>query len=373
MKVTVLTDALDSAGLPAYGPDVTVGKDRAAVRDALGGIPSPLRDVWLCASVTTASEAGFFTVDRRMVSVETKRALEGVPSLEFRQGLVTDLRVMGGDLPVPDHGGKPFSVAVETAFGEVVAADAVVLAVGLGIGGRVRVGADVLRGERYRGTTPGDGLGAALERLGARFEEIALEVGPRVGVRGVGDLNGWVGDCCGFAASATVVGAVPLGRVLEGVHSAGRASGIEWPAEYPRAPHWSEGLRAKSMAVVGCEDGEWAPWLSPDGAATGEFHVCPAGPGRPGAPEKRRGEYGVVGAEVIASRLPETVTGLRIVSVSGSGRLESAEGAALPMWAAGRAGGARSYLESLESGVRVAHAVVAAFCEVRREGSGFGQ
>ena len=56
-------------------------------------LPLPLRRAWLSSAAVPESGVPVLVVDRRAVSIETKRALERTPGLKFRQGLVTDLRV----------------------------------------------------------------------------------------------------------------------------------------------------------------------------------------------------------------------------------------------------------------------------------------
>ena len=71
---------------------------------------------------------------------------------------------------------------METIFGEIVQADAVVVAVGLSMGGRISVGRDEMRGGRY-GEPDSEGLRSAIERLGLEFQKSVLEVGPRISAR----------------------------------------------------------------------------------------------------------------------------------------------------------------------------------------------
>ncbi|MBN1320190.1 MAG: FAD-dependent oxidoreductase [Thermoleophilia bacterium] len=377
-KVTVVSSALDSIGLPGYGPDVSAGSDRAAIAEVLGAIPPPLRGVWLSAATTPDCESGLFAVDRRMVSIETKRALEQIPLLEFRQGLVTDLRIVD-DASVPGGWCDVASrrVAVETVFGEVMEADAVVIAVGLGLGGRVYVGEDVMPGGRY-GETGADGLLRALECMGANLEEVRLEVGPRfggswpAGVDRRGDypcgdeVSGRVAevfrDADGNPVDAdelagSLVRALPLRGVLKATASLGCVTGGGWPTEYPAAPHWTDGLRTKTMVVMGSSARGPAPLISPDGAATGEVHVDPVASGGYDATGRTSGREGGERESAIASRLGHRVIGQRISSISEFGRLTLTTTPLLPVWVAGRAGGAGEYVQSLRSGVRVARDV----------------
>lgn len=208
VQVTVVSSALDSVGLPAYGPDVLGGSDGwEDMLSTLAALPPALRDVWLDAGMVvrpsdedvrfagiegphTGASCGlenlpaWLNVDRRMVSVETKRALEKIPGLEFRQGLVRDVRLRepaGGGSGVGPGDSRPRPpkwVAVETVFGEVLESEVLVIAVGLSMGGQVAVGDDRLPGGRY-GEMPSGGMREALERFGVEFDEVTLEVGPR--------------------------------------------------------------------------------------------------------------------------------------------------------------------------------------------------
>lgn len=225
VSVTVFNSSLDAVNQPAYGPLVEVktgGWGRVAA--TLGSLPSPLREVWAnCALAATSGlettglgaieeGPGFFCVDARRLSVESKRVLERMPGLEFRQGLIVDLRVerRGGESVSAGRRGRDrtargrdssetlnheWAVVVETAFGEVVSADIAVIAVGLNLGGRVELGEVVLPGGRY-GETPGEGVMTALERLGAVLEEVSSYVGPRIS-GALGPRSSW---SCGMEA-----------------------------------------------------------------------------------------------------------------------------------------------------------------------------
>jgi len=376
MKVTVVSSALDCIGLPGYGPNVIAGGNRAAITEALATIPLPLREIWLTAAVTPDCESGFFAVDRRMVSIETKRALEQIPLLGFRQGVVTDLRIAdnnGGSKGGPGAAGA--RVIVETAFGEVMEADAVVVAVGLGLGGTVHVGEDVLSGGRY-GETGADGLRKALERMGASFEEARLEVGPRLGGKRPTAASQWGAgrdvdsgsDPVGGVSSAR---ARPLREALGATAFPDRVASVEWPAAYPAAPHWMDELWAESMVFVspgqvlpgpgecvpGPGEGKPTPVISPDGVATGELYVDPLAARDHTAAEMLSSYESGGGGGLIASRLGHCVIGKRITNVSSHGRLVPPTATGPSVWIVGRAGGAGDYLESLRSGVRAARDV----------------
>ena len=108
----------------------------------------------------------------------TKRALEWLPGLEFRQGLVNDVRMRakehvrgcgGSGEEEPGGGVGRTRVTVETVFGEMFEADTVVLAVGLGLGGRVESARarclEVVRGDQVQRTV---GAMEGWERASAR-------------------------------------------------------------------------------------------------------------------------------------------------------------------------------------------------------------
>ena len=185
--MTLLNSAMDRVGLPGYGPEIVAGPNGwLEIGETMALLPRALRQAWLTSAAVPASGIPVLIVDRRAVSIETKRALERIPRLEFRQGLVTDLRIECGRQHDQDPrsdlepgGSRAADVEwtgraeVETVFGEVFEADAVILSVGLGLGGRISAGADLLRAGRY-GETPADGLKRALEALGASFTEVSL-------------------------------------------------------------------------------------------------------------------------------------------------------------------------------------------------------
>ena len=401
VPVLVMSSALDTLGQPSFGPDVAappVGWD--GVREVLEALPRPLRDVWLASA--TASDEGwpFFAVDRRMLSVETKRALERMDGLQFRQGLAVDLRVRSEGEACGDHEGSAGAegegrrrLVVETAFGEALEADVVVLAVGLGLGGVVRVGDDALPGGRY-GEGAASGLRDAVERLGVEWKEMRGEVGPRYAGRGRGgrDLGvepvaDRVSEEHGAGESreevpdrGDVVGGLlrlgegrPLAEVLGrcpressarkevDLHGVADVASPSWPADYPAAPHWDESLRSRLFGWR--DDGENAkdtgggegggegvrrlPRLAPDGAATGEVYF---GSGVDGVEELTAGR--------VASRLGQEIAGLAVDGLGPRGRLRGNRGGGLSIWVVGRAGGACDYLESLASGVRAAEEIV---------------
>ena len=94
-EVLVVSSALDVVGLPGYGPEVVSGDSGwAGLAETFGSLPTPLRAAWLCNARVPASGDAILFIDRRAVSVETKRALESMPGIEFRQALITDIRLV---------------------------------------------------------------------------------------------------------------------------------------------------------------------------------------------------------------------------------------------------------------------------------------
>jgi len=393
LRVTLMNSAMDRVGLPAYGPDL-IGEDGGwrQAADALRGLPLPLRGVWLEAATMPASGEAVLNIDRRKISVETKRALECIPGLEFRQGFVTDVRLVtrghasqeasenartksdgsvpgqardrqaqGGQGAGQQAKGPNRRVQVETIFGEVFEADVVVVAVGLSLGGRINAGTDVVHGGRY-GEPASEGLRTALQALGAEFRETALEVGPRASVRSAtaqGSLTG--ADSRGSRENR---GQSRAGGPCEEplLPAAPEPTPDRWPAGYPPAPQWQADLRVDRMVMASStiERGEARrlPALSPDGAATSEVYL------RPGSVFVDE-MAAVAGDKVgpIASRVPLTVTGLTVEGVSDTGRMWCG-GEPRPVWVVGRSAGARDYAASLSSGVRAARDIAQSLGEL---------
>jgi hypothetical protein len=385
--VTIMNSALDVVGLPSFGPDVCVGEDSIArALSVFDELPALLREVWVDACVVPEEGPGRVAVDRRRVSIETKRALEGMPGLRFRQGLVVDLEVVPGRKRPRDDGG-PGSVAatgqasdrgharLTTAFGETVDADAVILAPGLSLGGRVAMGGYELPGGRY-GETPPDGLYEALTRLGAELEPVGADVGSRYGRAGlcavgmvqpdgVTDLaharESIQGTPARPIALRRVVGRERLAEVTGGGGARNSEVGSEnaaptWSDEYPPSPYWSAKVHSQPFWLGPTESGEmgatmdpsgrgWAIW--PDGLATGEAYVAPGGDGPTEALNV-----------LTPSRIGHSVRGWTISSLERDGRLSRATAEPVDVWVAGRAAGCRDYLESLRSGTTVGKAVV---------------
>jgi len=300
--------ALDSLGEPRFGPVVAGGADEAVASGWLEGLPGRLGEAWLSAAMAS-KDGSIVVVDRRLVGLRTKHVLEQMEGLELRQGLVVDLAYAKPD----SVGGEAAreTTRVETAFGESLVADAVVVAVGLGLG----------ESSEGRWVSLSGGLRESLVSLGAELSVVSAEVGPSFG--GEADFDD--------------TEKLPVKRVRKG------AGG--WGEGGPASPYDVAGLwRAEVLVGRGEAEGE-AILVAPDGVATGEVALTP---GRVLAGQRR----------MSASRGGHTVRGLAVANVDGLGRLSVA--GAPPVWVTGRAGGSDGYVKSLLSGVRTAQAVAEA-------------
>ncbi|MFH0917421.1 MAG: FAD-dependent oxidoreductase [bacterium] len=398
-RVTALNSALDAVGLPGYGPDLPAGAGGwAEIGETMASLPVALRGAWLNAASVPENGAPLLIVDRRAVSIETKRALERIPGLQFRQGLVTDIRVVPAESQLSRDPARG-RLEVETVFGEVIEADAVVVAVGLGLGGHVTVGADVLPGGRY-GEIPADGLRKALGAMGVTFREVTMEVGARFSSHSCALPEALAGSRSGHVARATV----PVRGILEesgGKWPVGRRSELErvrqvlwrdhdsddidgsadvetdpgnpWPEGYPPAAHWTEGLRIDEVVLDERVHGATVPLLSPDGVATAELHLSPEGAHITGLQIEGPGGSSVDG-RIPASRRGYTVHALVVTGLDPGGRLAVDSHTRPRIWVTGRAAGADGYLESLRSGARVAEEVARELAEggSRSPGGCFG-
>ena len=294
LHVILMNSAMDRVGLPAYGPDLVGPKGGwREAGEVFRGLPLPLRNVWARAATMPASGEAVLNIDRRKISIETKRALEGIRGLEFRQGFVIDLRLVAGGDDRQQGGPEDAGIAhnrsvtertqdrrveVETLFGEILGADALVVAVGLSFGVRVNSETGAVRGGRY-GEPVSEGLRAALETLGAEFGETSLEVGPRVSARTAAE-RGWLAGSGSAGAGIPTPSEDLLLPVLPDPPS------DSWPAGYPPAPHWQVDLRVNRMVMTwgttGREEGGRTPRSPPTGRRPPRC-IC-----RPGASSRTR-------------------------------------------------------------------------------------
>jgi hypothetical protein len=371
VDVTLVSSALDLVGLASYGPELWVGSDSIErCMEALNELPSVLRDAWVDACVVPKGTPSCVVVDRRRLSVETKRALEGFGGLKFRQGLVVELRVGGGrrglasDAVARGRAARGECLELETAFGEVFPADAVLLATGLSLGGRVVVGEQEMMGGRY-GETPSDRLMESLTALGAEWAEATQFVGARRGAvaQYAEEMEALRDVSPRKSASAWAVSAdaIPLRSALSrsgeqerarSCDSRRSASGAEsmWSAGLPPSPYFGvvEGrARFERHADSGRAATEGAWGAVPDGLATGEAYLVPGVSGGVGL-------FGD-GAE---TRLAQSVRGLALRNVDSRGRFVGSGVGQGRVWVAGRAAGAAGYVESLRSGVTVGRLIV---------------
>lgn len=312
VAVTLVGSALDVIGLPGYGPDVWITDP-----DWWARVPRCLSDVWERGAYTPDDGTPLLVIDRRAVSLETKRLLESLALVDLRQGLVVDV------VPGRDHPG----VEVHTAFGDIVEGAACVLAVGLGLGGRVTEGERQLSGARY-GEVAADALYEALGARGVRFREVEREVGERSVRRGsAGVISGCVPAGSRVVPLLRAAVPTPLETGLPGERLV--LSPGPYDVDMP-------GVAVAEMCSSG-RLGEPVAGMFPDGAATGEWYRSP---GYEGCPDSR-------GQTV---RLAHRVSGQVIVSADANGLLEGHEST----WVVGQAAGAGTYLDSLASGARVA-------------------
>lgn len=380
VSVTLLNPALDHVCEPSFGPGLSdAGAAGERVARVLESAPEGLREAWRAAMLSTA-DGSVSVVDRRLTSVRTKQALERMEGLELRQGLVVGLEVSGaslgsclqgevgdGDMAVADMrsgvasraGGTAWGVKVQTVFGEEVEADAVVVAVGLGLGGSVTVG-DVEMAAGQYGQPAAEGLESCLRALGAEMNEASVDVGPCVGTAGIGLGEGAVKrweKASRRRGSRSGPGwhldTIEMERVGRG-DSPGSCEGP--PSPYDEAELWTR------RALVGRQNGDGVvAVILPDGVATGEVAVAPErlgvslGEGLSRCEEGDR-EGASSDAETI-SRPGQTVRGLVVSNMEKNGRLRGRSGEPLPVWVTGRTAGAHDYLESLETGLRTGEAV----------------
>jgi hypothetical protein len=360
-KVVVLSSALDSVSQPSLGPDlVPFGADARELWTVMDSLAPSLRKAWVAAATKGQNERTGIAIDRRVLSIEAKRGLVAIPGLELRQGLVVSVATGGrGSEESPSaarrapRGRHLQPLIVETAFGEIIEGNAVVLAVGLALGGLVHTGDEVREGGRY-GETPAPGLRESIERLGAEWRRVGTGVGARY--RGQDFHRSRSSQIC-------------RGMALEAMDE---DAGF-WPVDFPPAPHWDERLRQRDFAWLlddGADNESYAGRASnrdftgagralwPDGTATGEMYAMP------GLRISLRESEGA-----IPIRPEQWITGLAVENVGRRGRLGGDEADLPPVWIVGRAAGARNYLESLASG-GCAAGEIAAWLAKGLQGSG---
>ncbi len=430
VEVLLVSASLDAAGMPAYGPVVPAAGAAGVSRlmAAFGGLPQDLRCAWLADAlviptpqaggphegrqeeITGSGQRGFagLAVDPRAVSLRVKWVLELLPTLRFRQGLATGLeRTDDGEW------------AVHTAFGDTVTGSRVVIAVGMALQGRLTVGRQQMGGGRY-GEVAADQLCASLAGLGVPLSCGSCDVGTSLvgsfdGAEAGGTWHGWrfggllpVVGVSGFEEAPRAEAVGSLGQVepepteweswesivapwaeecrrwLSAAESAGRApaTSLEYsPAVRGVGRDWLT-LTRDRRSSGGREDGVQQRLLVPQSAVSAEWQeydlvrgalddCLGAGQGvcdnQEAAFPAARSCAPVSGEveDAYVSRLGYKVSA-RIVSGAGpAGRLAGFPG----LWAVGRVVGARSYAESLLSGIEAAREIQA---ELDGDGRGEG-
>lgn len=364
--MTLLGAALDRTALPRYGPVLASGREAVTgAEEALGEVPPELGEAWW-RGACRSEDGCLLLVDRRLVSIECKRALEGMQGLELRQGIACDLGVLADDGRGVTGGRRP-PVGVRTVFGEELEATAVVVAAGWALG----EGGGETEGDRavYRGSgARTQGLTAALDRLGAQFATCVAEVGPRYGWWRAGRDRGTVMKVlrrearrAGLAEELVLskVDRVPKGLLQissrSGKAKSGGASladeGNEGQARgsWPESPYEDDELWGPDV-LLAKKDGRLSPAACADGVATGELCVSPGWVDDWGD----SGEYDqrLFCEGLSLSRRGRTTRGGLVVGLGEGGRLQGGREGELPVWITGRAGGAGDYVDSLASGTK---------------------
>ena len=319
-----------------------------------------------------------------------KKALEGTDGLELRQGLAVGLEAgteiesrPSEERAVGPEGLPPIAMRVETAFGEQLWSDAVVVAVGLSLGGSVLSGDTVVGAGRY-GQSASDGLDSALRRLGADMSQVKVAVEPRAagsdwGTTEAEPRHEGQGAGAGERCNAGALVRLRLHRMAgDATPDAGREGPPSPYGETALSGQFGLGVRRGEEAVVALA------W--PDGLATGEMVVMHApsvehegcahqrGGVMVAMPETRPG-YTVRGGVVRNLRRGGLLGGLSSVAAR-DGAAANDDAAAndhaaandndvagcggVPVWVTGRASGAGDYVASLEAGVVTARSVAEA-------------
>lgn len=358
VRVVLVNSGLDSVGLPGYGPVLEYSEyggasgpldadpPGAGLVEALRKAAAPLAGAWLAHAWAAVGGLSLALVDRRAVSLALKWRVENEDLIELRQGIVVAVEGRNG---AGEEAGRRDAVAVRTAFGERIVGDAVVVAVGLALGGRVSVGDQKLAGGRL-GEVAADALLEDLRLRGAVFEEARVAVGMRLSARGGPDPAHQGGPRRVVLTDQSA----PSLRSLEFVAvTAGHDDRERWAPEVHEgfvAPPSPYDHSRSPVAALAWDRGAPNPpreedlVLIPDGVATGEWYVPP------GVRQDLSFEQ-ILGPDVSVSRPAHEIIGF--VASGGEGRL-------LPdVWVVGQAAGARNYLESLAGGWRIGHRVAA--------------
>ncbi len=353
-EVTLVSAALDHVCEPSFGPEVRdAGAGAARLTRAVSGLPHAVQEAWAAAMLRSA-DGGLSLVDRRLLSIGMKQALESVEGLTLRQGLVVGLKV-GSDCRGPAHGVVRGAVEVETAFGETFECDAAVVAVGLGLsdpapqGGAHRENAGA--GADKHGTSRAGGLESCLRGMGAELVYAGVGAGPTY--RG-GALGGSEGTGRGPGPQRNRRG-LPSRRGLEAVQlERARKSPLGVGAEGPPSPYDEDELWAREVWTEDGEGGSRVVVALPDGIATGQLAVAPEYAGQLSDEAEGRTRTGLVLGVMI--RPGHMASGLAVANVDETGSVMGRK-EPVPVWITGRTAGAKEYVESLEAGISTGLAV----------------
>lgn len=379
VEVVLVGPALDHVCEPHFGPEVrSAGAGAERLFGAFSGAPEVVREAWTTAMLRS-SDGSLSLVDRRLLSIRMKQALETLEALSLRQGLVVGLKVEP-EYPGPRGRGKRAAVQIETAFGEVLEADAVVLAVGLGLsdpadqadacGSRDASGLGVTAGgghgvadSRACGESSWDGLEASLREMGAALVSASTEVGPNYGGNRVGLGEADRHERVLRSNGSQVLSGRRVERVvLERASKAALAVGPDGPpSPYDEGELWASGAWTEAW-----ESGSRFGVALPDGVVTGELALAPEYARR--LQDDAEGRAVTVLGLGVVTRPERTVRGLVVTNACEAGRLVGHRGP-VPVWVTGRGSGAKEYVESVEAGLATGRAVAQALLVERCGGS----
>lgn len=335
-EVVLVNSSLDVVGLPAYGPDLSLpGNSLGELEVLFASLPPAISQAWLLDALVTAGAPGLVLVDRRAVSLRTKWILEQQPNVRVRQALVTGIRV---DRSGAEESGGPV-IEADTGLGETLAGRACVLAVGLALGGRTLVGAQVLPGGRY-GEVAADLLRDSLLSLQVPLVTVERAVGRRLQLPTSLNVTSRSRTSLSAGLGGWVAGMQVLSLQPYGISGEGKPSLLTGHTEVPSPYEENSPLERQGLLMTDrdpCVQG-----LFPDGWAAQQWYATP------GFPERPLEQLGL--REMQAEHRIEA----EVLSELGQeGVVESLPG----VWAAGQVAGARTYLESLSSGARAGRAV----------------
>ncbi len=175
-RTLMLAVNLDTIGAMPCNPAVGgPGKSHLVKEvDALGGVMGIAADATYLQMRTLNSSRGPAVQslraqsDKREYATWMKQFMESLPNLTLRQGMVKSFIVEGGRI-----------TGVELAFGDRIAARAVVLCAGTFLEGTIWIGKETMPAGRA-GEFPAVGLSACLKALGFRMDRLKTGTPPRI-------------------------------------------------------------------------------------------------------------------------------------------------------------------------------------------------